>query len=148
MGRDRSSDEDFVMVQAAADPDDSPDDSPDQGPLRKKTRTQGKPDVQARPKKGRKAARRVTRGRVSTTKLKTDMSKLPTPELDTPKTPPAPTPDKLPTPKPDTSTLLSAPGTPKAKPAPTLPSAKDTLKTPHHLPRTSRSRARRRSCQR
>ncbi|KAE9089301.1 hypothetical protein PF005_g9245 [Phytophthora fragariae] len=64
MGRDRSSDEDFVMVQAAADPDDSPDDSPDQGPLRKKTRTQGKPDVQARPKKGRKAARRVTRGRV------------------------------------------------------------------------------------
>ncbi|KAE9305293.1 hypothetical protein PF008_g21759 [Phytophthora fragariae] len=60
MGRDRSSDEDFVMVQAAADPDDSPD----QGPLRKKTRTQGKPDVQARPKKGRKAARRVTRGRV------------------------------------------------------------------------------------
>ncbi|KAE9002380.1 hypothetical protein PR002_g17649 [Phytophthora rubi] len=54
------------------------------------------------------------------------MSKPPTPELDTPKTPPAPTPDKLPTPKPDTSTLLSAPGTPKAKPAPTLPSAKDT----------------------
>ncbi|KAE9004018.1 hypothetical protein PR002_g17183 [Phytophthora rubi] len=57
MGRDHSSDEDFVVDQAAPDLDDSPDDSPDQGPdqgpPQKKTRTQGKPDVQARSEKGR-----------------------------------------------------------------------------------------------
>ncbi|KAE9030814.1 hypothetical protein PR003_g11864 [Phytophthora rubi] len=63
IGRDHSSDEDFVVDQAAPDLDDSPDDSPDQAPPlppRKKTRTQGKPDVQARSKKGRKPAVRST----------------------------------------------------------------------------------------
>ncbi|KAE9088351.1 hypothetical protein PF010_g19410 [Phytophthora fragariae] len=39
--------------------------TPGPSPPRKKTRTQGKPDVQARPKKGRKAAGQVTRGRVN-----------------------------------------------------------------------------------
>ncbi|KAE9037998.1 hypothetical protein PR002_g6265 [Phytophthora rubi] len=77
MGRDHSSDEDFVVDQAAPDLDDSPDDSPNEGPPRKKTRTQGRPDVQARSKKERKPAVRSTRGRVSKLKLTPDTQKTP-----------------------------------------------------------------------
>lgn len=68
--------------------------------------------------------------------------KMPTPKPDTPTLPPAPTPDKMPNSKPDSSTLLPTPDTPKSNPAPTLPPTLDTSKTPHHLPRTSRSRTR------
>ncbi|KAE9332158.1 hypothetical protein PF008_g15075 [Phytophthora fragariae] len=126
MGRDHSSDEDFVVDETAPDLDDSPDDSPDQAPPpRKKTRTQGKPGVQARSKKGRKPAVRSTRGRVS--KLK------PTP--DTAKTPPTAKPDQ-PTPEPLAPTLTPTPkpDTPTPKPPPTTdkptPTQAQQLKLP------------------
>ncbi|KAE9200413.1 hypothetical protein PF005_g15358 [Phytophthora fragariae] len=70
--------------------------TPGPSPPRKKTRTQGKPDVQARPKKGRKAAGQVTRGRVNYLDIQFRRRSY-----------------KILTPKPDTSTLLPIPDTPK-----------------------------------
>ncbi|KAE9348608.1 hypothetical protein PR003_g6320 [Phytophthora rubi] len=91
MGRDHSSDEDFVVDQAAPDLDDSPN----EGPPRKKTRTQGRPDVQARSKKERKPAVRSTPNAGHAEDPADHEADTPTlpPAPDTPKTPPTVTPD-------------------------------------------------------
>ncbi|KAE9325423.1 hypothetical protein PF001_g2951 [Phytophthora fragariae] len=105
IGRDHSSDEDFVVDQAAPDLDDSPDDSPDQGPPQKKTRTQGKLDVQARSEKGR-SDRHVDERTPDTPKTPPPMKpgkSTPTQSLKPDKpTPKPPVPTLTPTPKPDT----------------------------------------------
>ncbi|KAE8997013.1 hypothetical protein PR002_g19146 [Phytophthora rubi] len=153
MGRDHSSDEDFVVDETAPDLDDSPDDSPDQAPPTKE-------DANAR--KAWCSSPFQERKEASLSKLK------PTP--DTAKTPPTtkpdqPTPEPLaptltPTPKPDTPTPkppapktdkpthpqaqqpkpLAPTLTPSPKPlAPTLtPSPKPDTPTPKPPPTTDK----------